>query len=552
MSKKVLLSGDVDAIKDFVFETASLPQVRGGSELLLECEKAIQEDLQKKHGYQVIYCGGGSFLLEVDANKAEGVKRAIERLYLETTGGATVTIVYEDTSFAEKETAAPLEDGWAARLVKASQEATRASDFARRTAFLTARMQEAKAHKTSAPFYETFPFGKRCDRCGKRMAAYFDRVEENKVLCPVCHLRDRQGRERKGTIHEREVRGRFNQEFWQAYGSGWTAHQPEDLDTLLRTAGRKYLAFLYADGNDIGRLLQRVSSEKDYQGLSQALEEGTKQAVYEAIQAVCGEALKEKAPWPFEIVNIGGDDVTLLMQAGYAWEVAVEFLERFEQEVNRRVRRALGDSWPEEWPERITAACGIAIADVKYPMRYFERLAGDLCKEAKRLAKEDPSHPKSAATFLWLPSPIASESVEPLMSFYSRHPTGDLPCELTARPYTLEQAKGMMEASREIATWPRTLRHRWAEALEQGVMTSVNTIHYDMARRTGEKGLEMYQTLMRIGKLVVSGGNHTNIPAPIWYPVQKQGETVWRTALLDALELAELEAMRPEVEEEAE
>lgn len=547
MSGKILLAGDVDAIKDFVFETASLPQIRGGSELLLKCEEAIRKEMQEEYGYEVIYCRGGSFLLEVDANKAEEVKRAIEHLYLETTSVATVTIVYEDVSLAEKKAAAPPEDGWAARLVKASQEATRASDFARRTAFLTARMQEAKTRKTAAPFYETFPFGKRCDRCGKRMAAYLDRVEENKVLCPICDLRDRQGREKK-TVHGQEVRARFNQEFWQAYGSGWTAHQPEDLDILLQTAGRKYLAFLYADGNDIGRLLQRVSSGKDYQGLSQALEEGTKQAVYEAIQAACGEALKEKASWPFEIVNIGGDDVTLLIQAGYAWEVAIQFLERFEERVNRRVREALGDSWPE----RITAACGIAIADVKYPIRYFERLASDLCKEAKKLAKEDSGHPKSAVTFLWLPSPVASERVEPLMSFYSRHPIGDLPCELTVRPYTLEQAKGMMEASREMAKWPRTLRHRWTEALERGVMTSVNTIHYDIARRAGEQGLKMYQTLTQIGKLVVPGGNHTNIPAPIWYRVQKKRETVWRTALLDALELAELEAMRPEVEEEAE
>ncbi|MFN3373641.1 MAG: hypothetical protein ACK44M_08765, partial [Chloroflexus sp.] len=170
------------------------------------CEKAVQEHLQKKHGYRVIYCGGGSFLLEADTNKVEEIKQAIERLYLETTSVATVTIVYENVSLTEKEATDPLEDGWAARLVKASQEATQASDFARRTAFLTARMQEAKTRKTAAPFYETFPFGRRCDRCGKRMAAYRDRVEENRVLCPVCEQRDRQGREKRRVIQE--VRGR--------------------------------------------------------------------------------------------------------------------------------------------------------------------------------------------------------------------------------------------------------------------------------------------------------------------------------------------------------
>lgn len=551
MAKRVLLAGDVDAIKDFVFETSLLPQIRGGSELLLECEETIRKELKEKHGYEVIYCGGGSFLLEVEDGQAEIVKREIERLYLKTTGAVTVTIVFEDAPLAALPPSGP-KDGWARRLVRASEETPQAGDFARRTWALMARLHEAKAAKTIVPFYESFPFGRRCDRCGRRMGAYPDRVEADKTLCPVCELRDRQGRETKKLFHGQEVRGRFNQEFWHEYGGSWTARQPEDLDTLLQTAGRKYLAFFYADGNDIGRLLQKTGSKEEYKALSVALEAGTRQALYQALQEACGHALAYQEVWPFDIVNIGGDDVTLLIQAGYAWEVAVAFLQWFEQEVNRRLRETLRTSWPEGWPERITASCGIAIADVKYPIRYLEHLAADLVKEAKKVAKKDPKIPCSAVTFLWLPSPVASERIEPLIDFYFRYPPRDLPCELTARPYTLEQAKEILEISREAAQWPRTLRHRWAEVLGQGVMTSVNAIHYDMARRTREKGLKMYQTLTQIGKLVVPGGNHTKIPAPIWYQVQRNKETVWRTALLDVLELAELEATRPEVEEEAE
>jgi len=35
-SEMVLLHGDVDAIKEYVFETSSLPQIRGGSQILIE------------------------------------------------------------------------------------------------------------------------------------------------------------------------------------------------------------------------------------------------------------------------------------------------------------------------------------------------------------------------------------------------------------------------------------------------------------------------------------------------------------------------------------
>ncbi len=548
MTDNVLLAGDVDAIKEFVFETSSLPQIRGGSELLLDCEEAIQGNLRQKYGYEAIYCGGGSFLLEVAPERVEEVRRAIESLYLDTTGIATVTMVYERGQL-EPLSHVP-SDGWAGRLVYATQDAVRAGEFSRRIAALAAQMQEAKTRKSTAPFYETFPFGRRCDRCGKRMAVSRDLVEPNKALCPICELRDSKGREERKRIHGRDIRGRFNQEFWQEYGAPYAADQPQDLDTLIGTARRGYLAFLYADGNDIGRLLQTVRSEKEYRALSGALAEGTKRALYEAIQAVCGQALKEEGYWPFDIVNVGGDDVMLLVQAGYAWEVAVKFLECFEQEVNKRVREALV-YWPEGWPEQITASCGIAIADVKYPMRYFARLATDLLKEAKKLAKRDRNRTVSTATFLWLPTPVASEKAEPLMSFYTRYPTEGLPCELTARPYTLEQAREVQRVAREIAQWPRTLRHRWAEALEKGVMASVNLIHYDVARRSEVKRREMYQTLVQAGRIAAPDAKDADIPAPIWY-LQKGHKTLWRTALLDVLELAELEAMRPEIEEEAE
>jgi hypothetical protein len=532
MTERILLAGDVDAIKDYVFETSSLPQIRGGSELLLECEEQIKKGpLQEQHGYKTIYCGGGSFLLEVPADRAEQVKRDLERLYLEQTLAATVTIVYEGSPPA----ASPLApaDGWAGLLHRAAQKVPLNGGFAHRMFVLSARMQEAKAQKSEAPFYETFPLGKRCDRCGKRMAAYPDPLESDKRLCPVCRRRDSKGRE-----SGKAIRGKFNQEFWERYGArDCRAQQPQDLDTLVEGAKRKYLAFVYADGNDIGRLLQQAETPEQYQDLSQALGERTKEALFNAIDKVCGQALQGQKYWPFDIINIGGDDVTLLVQAGYAWEVAVEFLDQFEE----RMR---------EWG--VTASCGIAIADVRYPMRYFERLARDLLKEAKKWAKREPDRPRNAVTFLWLPSPVASERAEPLMGFYSRSAAGGLRRELTSRPYDLEQARELLEASRAMGRWPRTLRHRWAEALERGVMSSVNLIHYDIARRSDEKRAEMYQTLVRVGRLAASGEGHADIPAPIWYRVQRDREAFWRTALIDALELAELEAMRPDTEEEAE
>jgi len=547
MRQKVLLHGDVDAIKDFVFETSSLPQIRGGSQLLLDCEKAVKQKINALGG-RTIYCAGGTFLFEILADQALTAKKEIERIYLERTLLATVTVVYEEKPLPSTSGPAP-DDGWAGRLCKAHEHSRQAGEFARRVAFLAAALREAKTRKREAPFLEAFPFGKRCEACGRRVAQeevlrYKPEEPEERPepvsLCQVCLLRHQKGIKAKG---------RFNEKF-ERFASP-KARRPRDLEHLVRSARRNHIAFLYADGNDIGKLLQMVRSEEEYKVLSEALEKGTEEALYEALQSVCGRALRNpQGYWPFEIINIGGDDVTLFIQAGYAWEVAVEFLERFEAKVKGRIEEKLGH-WPQGWPERITASCGIAIADVKYPVRYLERLAAGLLKEAKREAKADPDKPRSAVTFLWLPTPVAAEKAEPLMTQYYQE-CGGTQLLLTARPYELERARRMLELTQQAAQWPRTLRHRWAEALERGRWLSLNLLFYDIARRKEEEREQWLRLLNEVGALARELPTPASVPAPLWQRYQRGETAYWRTALLDLLELAELYAMRPEVREQEE
>ena len=527
MSDYILMAGDVDAIRDYVFETSSLPQIRGGSELLQECEEEIRE----KYGDHVLYCGGGSFLLQVTKDQAERIRSDIEGLYLKKTLAATITIVYEQSLPPSGE---PRAQGlWAQRIRNAAGNIPLDGNFSQRMLFVNARIREVKRQKTMIPFYEALPFGKRCERCGKRMASGREDIPDGKALCLVCEKRDQRGR-RKG----RDIRGKFNREFWDEHGKNWTSEQPEDLDHLVASARRGYLAFIYADGNDIGGLLQKARDPEHYRSISRALEEGTRQALFDALEAVCGPALDRELFWPFDIVNIGGDDVTVLAQAGYAWDLAVEFLGRFEQEVSRRLPGGLG------W--KPTASCGILIADVKYPIRYMERLAVSLVKKAKKRAKENPGDPKSVVDFLWLPSPVASDRIDPLLDSY--RPIEGI--ELSARPYTLDEARLLRELTLQIARWPRTTRHRWAEALEKGPLQSLSFIQYDLARE--RSGVGKIETLDRLAAMLAGRGGKSIPGLPIWHRISKDQGHIWQTPLLDLLELAELHAMRPDVEEEEE
>nr|WP_290669660.1 hypothetical protein [Ardenticatena sp.] len=535
----VLLQGDVDAIKSYVFESPGLLQIRGGSQGLVECEEQVETCVQQLGG-QKIYCSGGSFLFMVPVNKIPKIKKEIENIYLKHTLVTTVTIVYEDTS--DMPPLAPsTNDGWAGRLVKAHQKAQSIGKFARRTAFLAARLRDAKQKKNTVPFIEACPFGKRCDLCGKRIAekkvTYTEAsVQEIKRFCLVCAGRNDIGRKAR---HQRFT------DFAQEREWRIVAEPARDLDTLVQTSQRPYIAFLYADGNNIGWLLQQVKNEQQYGAFSDGLRESTEQALFEALWEVCGPALEREQVWPFEIINIGGDDITLLIQAGYVWDVAIAFLERFECYVRKEVERRLGD-WPQDWPECITASVGIAVADVKYPMRYLESLAEDLLKRAKKTIRQAQT---SAIDFLWLSNAIAmTQATEMVDDLYRQ---GDL--VLTARPYTLAQAKVMQTVVDVLSRWPRSLRHRWGEALERSKWSSLGLILYDLARRMSQNRQDVDALLDRMQHLTHSLGGSVDVPMGyLWWESRENQKVIWRTALLDALELAELRAMRPDVEEEDE
>jgi hypothetical protein len=532
----VLLHGDADTIKEYVFETSTLAQIRGGSQLLIECEEEVKRQLGA-FGAREIYCSGGSFLFSLPGDQAEAAKQTVERIYLEKTGIATVTIIYEQHLPPDPPSAPPASPWaqrlWEAHLVQDSNRKVPPTSFARRVAFLASQLREAKSRKGQSPFWEAPPFGLRCDLCGKRVAAQIWRSPEGeeKQLCPVCWTRYKAG----------GGGGPFNNRFrdWmERQGVTLSACYPMDLDHLVQSArGHQYLAFLYADGNDIGGLLQRVGNEEELRGLSGILNSAVEEALFEALKKACEQALGSTDYWPFQIVHIGGDDATLLVQAGYAWEIAVEFLERFEQKANQALRDKLG----RLADGAITASVGIVVADVRYPVRYLEKLAEDVLKKAKRKAKEGPNSPCSAVNFLWLPSPVATESADSLLAYYE--PYRDV--ALTLRPYTLEQARSLATLAERVARIPRSLRHRWAEALEKGVFVSLNTVYYDIARRKPEEQRVFQNILQELGTLTSVGSQEPS--APLWkYDACTQK---WRTALLDVLELAELHAMRPDISE---
>lgn len=538
-----LMMGDTDAIKAFVFETSILPEIRGGSEILSSLEDEIPELIKKSfpHDAQLIYCGGGGFLAIVRDGKAEELKQRIEQLYYEKTTTATITVVYTQAiAYGELDSGLPLPvhgnleqiqgNGIAKDLLASHFDAFNApvgqrrqrKNFGEWIAQLVSQMQRAKRQKSITPFVETLPIHRRCDSCGKRPSAVYERTRDEEI-CTVCWAKRRQGRNKWRYVSKFECwlkkRGRGDLKF----------QVPESLSDISKT-GR--IAVIYADGNNMGDLLQRVDKLELFKKVSETLETATHDALFSALADALDVPDNGQLKAPFEIIALGGDDAIVVVPSNMGWDVARKLVSYFEEHPQiKELQQALPRS-----PKRLTMSAGVAIADEKYPVGFLMGLAQGLLKKAKQRARQTYS---GTICHLWLRAPIISESAELLLTslYYKR--LGNYECRLTARPYTWQEADDLSRLADQLRAVPKSQRRALAEALERGLHVSLNYALYQAARHTDYK---LQPIFAESRKLVESRHLNTTMSNCFWVEVpDEEGKTRhWETALLDALELVDL------------
>jgi len=273
----------------------------------------------------------------------------------------------------------------------------------------------------------------------------------------------------------------------------------------------------------MGDLLQRAKTPAQYRHISEALDTAVREALFEALMEAIGrESLLQSQRLPFEIIAVGGDDVTVIVPAQYGWQLTLKLLEKFEKKV-KHLKEEL------KLEKSITMSAGLVVADVKYPVRFMQRLSEGLLKEAKRLARERKT--ESTLCHLWLRAPIASEDAKTVLDALYLREDKRL---LTARPFTLKQACRLIGLARDLKELPPHQRRLLAEALERGVHTSLNTALYQAQRLDDEQRKTLLRTFRELGELISNGRDLERFL--FW----QREDDEWRTALLDALELIEL------------
>ena len=496
-----LLSADTDRTQDYVFESTTLPEIRGASELLVWLNGRLRGVLASAGLPEtcVLYCDGGGLLALVPASVCEGpdgLPGQVERLYPGETGVATITCVSQRVSPAEVvygyggqnlsyESLAVLrkqatQEDW--QRIAAAYEVEdggvippdrlqRVRGFGQMIQLMSVRLRARKDRPPARPALEALPFAVRCALCQVRPASqmylYFD------DLVPVCdpcrrkapegqpRNRDRSEQVRRfvGWLGEDEQQGLAKR--YYVWDRPPQVHYAQDLNELGEACQARpgYVGLIHADGNHIGRILESLPTPQAYRQFSEALKDGLRSALYRALAENLRPVLIErKGPkdrslgrgyiHPFEPLLAGGDDLVAIVPGDAALPVAVRLCQVFEREMARHL--------PSEWGS-VTLSVGVTIAESHNPVRVLEQVSRELCKNAKRRGraeKEEGRPATSTLDYLLIKSQsMLRRDVRQLRQmppYYYSEGNDQAGRYLTASPFTLYEATCLLELLKRL------------------------------------------------------------------------------------------------------
>jgi len=400
------------------------------------------------------------------------------------------------------------------------------------------RLAALRARVPSAHLrFQRLPFVAECASSGLPAHGVDSKAPERDVISePVCAKRKFQ---EKGKDRLREWLEQEN-----------LAGSIDDIDKVLREAEGRWVAVIHADGNGLGEIfldfLNRCNAQsredyiQKYQAFSLALDTCTINAAKGALAEIFAqqEQTGQKGRrLPFIPLIIGGDDLTVICDGAHAVPFAARFLQYFEEETGRH------DDIKAISPNGLTAAAGIAIVKPHFPFFRAYELAESLLKSAKqvkRKAKEQEKKGKGASALHYhvhfdssgadwgrirQQLDVGDEAILSMQPWVATA-GGDTDWAAKRRIAQLWQAMHALRQRDDEGRLklPRSQQHALREALFRG-----REIAEGHLKRIEQRYGKVWEELLpqTYGK-------------SLFFQESENGKDVWRTPLLDVMDLADV------------
>jgi CRISPR-associated protein Cmr2 len=342
--------------------------------------------------------------------------------------------------------------------------------------------------------------------------------------------------------------------------------------TEIGDASHGFVAYIYADGNNMGAYIRQIKTPEDYERFSQDVFEATEQSVYWALahhvhpyeytpDAKSSRA-NTRSVWihPFEIITIGGDDVLLIVPANAALEVAKAIGEKFEDILAQTGRYDLAPNDTKDpaachryrsstalpSKSRLSISSGVLITAANTPIYYADKLVSQLLKSAKKKAKilKDKGYFGGTVDFLTLKAvTMISSNIEAFrqegltVRFQGREPPQrEQWLKLYAAPYTLHELGGLIETVRAVkrAKFPRSQLYQIRSLLERGRRTAILNYRYFRVRLSQVEQRPLIEDFEEAW--CEAATNNGNL-APWLPPIRISNRTIYETLWRELVEL---------------
>jgi CRISPR-associated protein Cmr2 len=279
----------------------------------------------------------------------------------------------------------------------------------------------------------------------------------------------------------------------------------------IGNACRGFVAYIYADGNNMGGFIRTITTPHEYQKFSHDIFNATEKSVYKALaDNLCPHKLEglsdpenenREGQWihPFEIITIGGDDVMLIVPADKALAIAKTLGDEFEKHLAAIREYQISDESDRTKIHRynpesaalatssLSMSTGILITAETTPIYYAEDLTTQLLKSAKEKAKilQKGGHHGGTVDFLVLKSvTMISSNIREFRQEGLVKTVGTQKLKFYAAPYTLHELGGLINVLTvlKIAEFPKSQLYQIRGLLERGKRTAILNYRYFRVR----------------------------------------------------------------------